>query len=96
MLTNLILGLGEPLQLTRTVRISPHPGRLKWASGSARCQEGTIFLRWSADETEHVLDMMLILPKGWTAQYEMPFELTGWTVRVNGERLCLEAVSGRR
>lgn len=87
MMTNLILGLGEPMQLTKTVRISPHPGKLKWASGSARCQEGTIFLRWSADESEHVLDMLLTLPAGWTAQYEMPFELTGWTVRVNGRKL---------
>lgn len=87
MLTNLILGLGEPMQLTRTVRISPHPGKLKWAGGSACCQEGTIFLRWRADDTEHTLDMLLVLPKGWTAQYDIPFELTGWTVRVNGDIL---------
>lgn len=86
-MTNLILGLGEPMQLTKTVRISPHPGKLKWASGSAHCQDGMIFLRWSADDTEHILDMLLVLPKGWTAQYDIPFELAGWMVRVNGKEL---------
>ena len=86
-MTNLILGLGEPMRLTKTVRISPHPGKLKWASGSAHCQDGTIFLRWSADDTEHILDMLLVLPKGWTAQYDIPFELAGWMVRVNGKEL---------
>ncbi|OUP83981.1 hypothetical protein B5F07_09010 [Lachnoclostridium sp. An169] len=82
-----ILGLGELNQRTKTVRIAPHPGRLFWAYGSARCEDGMIFLRWSADQDEHVLDMQLLLPEGWKAEYEIPFELCGWLVWVNGEQI---------
>jgi hypothetical protein len=80
LMTNTVLGLGMPMQRTKTVRISPHPGDLNWAGGSVKCADGTIFLRWSADHEEHVLEMFLHLPKGWTARYEMPFELAGWTI----------------
>ena len=84
MITNMILGLGQPSQRTRTVRISPHPGKLDWASGSAYCEDGRIALRWHADRIAHQLDMYLELPCGWNAEWAFPFELTGWTVTVNG------------
>lgn len=46
-----------------------------------------IFLRWSADRDLHELKMDLTLPEGWKAKYELPFELNGWTVTVNGEQV---------
>ncbi|OUP80907.1 hypothetical protein B5F07_19305 [Lachnoclostridium sp. An169] len=88
MMTQLILGLGEARQRSKTITISPHPCGLTWASGSAGCEDGDFFLRWYADYEEHELDMMLLLPDGWKAEYRLPFELTGWKVRVNGEELA--------
>lgn len=85
LITNKVLGLGEPMQKTKTVVINPHPGDLKWAGGSALCADGIIYLRWSADHEAHVLDMELRLPDGWAAHYESPFELTGWKIRINGK-----------
>ena len=85
LMTSEVLGLGAPMQRTKTVRIAPHPGELKWASGSERCDDGLIFLRWSADDEAHVLDMQLVLPQGWSYELALPFELSGWTVRLNGE-----------
>lgn len=85
LITNYILGLGMPMQRTKRVTISPHPGELKWASGRAYCEDGEIFLSWTADQEEHVLDMVLSLPEDWEAEYIIPFELQGWTVKVNGE-----------
>lgn len=84
LLTNEVLGLGMPLQSTKTVRISPHPGGLKWAYGSAVCSDGIIFVRWAADHEDHILDVELFLPEGWNAVYDFPFELSSWTIRING------------
>lgn len=35
LIVNQVLGLGQPLQLTKTVTICPHPARLRWAVGTA-------------------------------------------------------------
>lgn len=85
MITNHVLGLGQPLQKSRSICISPHPGQLCWARGSAQCADGPIFLNWSADHEEHVLDIILMLPEGWKAEYDFPFELSGWKIILNGE-----------
>ena len=85
LIVNQVLGLGQPMQLTRTIRINPHPGELNWACGSAVCADGRIFFEWKANQDEHVLEMELILPEGWKAEVELPFELAGWNVRMNGE-----------
>lgn len=85
LMTNVILGLGMPMQRTKTIKISPHPGTLKWAGGSAVCEDGKIFLRWQADHEKHLFDMMLYLPNGWKAEFDFPFELNGWNVKVNGK-----------
>lgn len=87
MMTNLVLGLGSPMQSRKSVRIAPHPGELHWAMGSALCEDGRIYLQWAADHEKHELDMKLYLPDGWTAEYDIPFELTGWSIRVNGKKL---------
>ena len=85
LMTNQILGLGIPMQSTKTVMISPHPGELNWACGNAVCEEGNIYFKWSADHENHIFDMTLYLPKGWEARYELPFELSGWSIRLNGK-----------
>ena len=85
LLVNDVLGLGQPMQLTKTIRICPHPGKLNWANGSARCCDGDIYLNWSADHDEHVLNMELTLPEGWKPEVEITFELASWTVILNGE-----------
>lgn len=87
LLTHKVLGLGTPMQRTKTVKIQPHPGDLKWAGGSAVCEDGMIFLRWAADPQAHVLDMELLLPDDWRAAFEMPFELSGWEIRCNGKSI---------
>lgn len=84
LLVNEVLGLGQPRQLTRTVRIAPHPGELLWASGTALCCDGSIAFAWTADQDRHILDMELSLPKEWTPEICLPFELSGWTVLLNG------------
>ena len=85
LMTQKVLGLGAPMQEDKSVTISPYPGELLWAYGSAKCEDGMIFLRWSADRDLHELKMDLTLPEGWKAKYEIPFELNGWTVTVNGK-----------
>lgn len=87
LLTNDILGLGQPHQLTKTVRISPHPGALRWARGAAGTSDGDIFFSWVADHEVHELNMKLLLPNGWKSEIVMPFELSGWKVYLNGESL---------
>ena len=87
MMTNLVLGLGSPMQSSRTVVIAPHPGELSWAMGSALCEDGRIYLQWAADPEKHELAMKLYLPDRWTAEYQFPFELTGWKISVNGTEL---------
>lgn len=85
LIVNQVLGLGQPFQLTHTVRINPHPGELNWACGNAVCEEGDIYLEWHADHEAHVLDMELTLPEGWTPEVVIPFELSGWKVYMNGK-----------
>lgn len=85
LMTNKVLGLGQPLQQKKTVILEPHPMHLTWASGTAQCMDGPISLRWSANHYEHVLEMSLQLPPNWKYQLKLPFELSGWTVRLNNE-----------
>lgn len=84
LLVNSVLGLGQPMQNTKTIKISPHPGEVSWAAGSAKCDDGPMFMNWSANQDEHILNINLMIPEGWRAEYEMPFEIAGWTVLVNG------------
>lgn len=83
MIANQVLGLGEPSELTKTVKISPHPGKLRWARGSAKCSDGIIFLKWSADQEEHILQLHITVPDTWKYQIEIPFELKGWKILTN-------------
>ena len=87
LMTSEILGLGIPSELSHTVRISPHPGNLNFASGRVLCSDGEIHLRWAADHDSHKLKMTLSLPQNWTAEYDYPFELESWEIIVNGEKL---------
>ena len=85
LLTNKVLGLGQPMERTKTVCIEPHPGQLRWAEGAAVCGDGMIFLKWSADADEHTLQMSLSLPEGWKAEFSRSFELSGWKIELNGK-----------
>lgn len=85
-ITNQVLGLGEPSERTRTIVIAPHPGKLRWARGSAKCIDGMIYLKWSAYQEEHILRMMLTIPDTWKYRLEVPFELSGWQIYVNDTR----------
>lgn len=87
MITNQVLGLGQPLERTKTVVISPHPGTLLWARGSAKCSDGLIILKWSANQEEHILKMRLILPKTWSYRIEIPFEIKKWEIYLNDKRI---------
>lgn len=87
LMTNKILGLGQPKQLTKTICIEPHPCKLKWASGAAKCSDGPIRFHWSADYEEHIFDMTLSLPENWTYELKLPFELNGWTILLNQEEI---------
>lgn len=87
LMTNKILGLGQPKQLTKTVCIEPHPCRLKWANGAAKCADGPIQLHWSANYEEHIFDMSLSLPQDWNYELKLPFELSGWTVLLNKKQI---------
>lgn len=87
MITNQVLGLGQPLERTKTVVISPHPETLLWARGSAKCSDGFIILKWSANQEEHILKMRLILPKTWSYRIEIPFEIKKWEIYLNDKRI---------
>lgn len=87
LITNKILGLGQPMHLTRTIRIEPHPGKLKWANGTAYCKDGPIHFCWSANHHDHIFDMTLLIPEGWTYELKLPFELNGWTVLLNKKEI---------
>ncbi len=89
LIVNQVLGLGAPLQETKTIRISPHPGRLHWAGGSANCMDGPILLWWQADWEAHELKMRLVLPEGWTPEFDIPFEWKGWGVWCNERKLLV-------
>lgn len=78
-----VLGLGQPNQQEKTVKISPNPCGLLWASGAGQCEDGRIFMKWKADYEEHLLDMTVLVPQGWNMEVEFPFELTGWNITLN-------------
>lgn len=82
-----LLGLGSPNQATKTVILSPHPGKCKWAYGRKHCEDGEISLRWTADHMDHKLEMEAELPGGWKADVELPIELSGWEVLLNHKSL---------
>lgn len=84
LIVNDVLGLGQPMKESKTVRICPHPGTLDWACGTADTGDGKIQFSWSADRDGHVLNMKLNMPEGWKPLFEIPFELYGWTLRLNG------------
>lgn len=86
-IVNDVLGLGQPMQLTKTIKICPHPGKLNWANGSARCCDGDIYMNWTAKHDEHVLNIELTLPEGWKPEVEISFDLSGWTIWLNGVRI---------
>ncbi len=88
LIANDVLGLGQPLQSTKSVRISPHPGRLRWANGTARTCDGVIIIEWGSEPDDHRLDIRLLVPEGWKYEFDRPFELFGWTININGESLC--------
>lgn len=48
------------------------------------CDDGMIFLKWSADADLHTLKISLTLPEGWTVDFRRAFELTGWQIEMNG------------
>lgn len=85
---NQVLGLGQPLQLTKTVTICPHPARLRWAVGTAETEDGTIFMDWSSEPDEHRLVVRLQLPKGWKYEFQRPFELEGWEIKIEVSSLA--------
>lgn len=87
MLTNDVLGLGEPHLSDHTIRISPAPGELRWASGSAACGDDEFFMEWSHDADAFRLDILLEIPEGWTPVYDFPKELHGYHIFVNGEEV---------
>lgn len=85
LLTEKVLGLGQPAQRTKTVVIEPHPGDLRWAEGSTSCDDGMFFLKWSADADLHTLKIRLTMPEGWKADFRRAFELSGWQIEMNGK-----------
>lgn len=85
LLVNKVLGLGSPEEGTKTIRISPHPGELRWAAGSAGCTDGLILLSWSADHDRHQLEIRLDMPRTWKYTLDIPFELVGWMILINGK-----------
>lgn len=95
LLTNHVLGLGQPSQLTKTVKISPNPCGLRWAQGAAQCSDGRILLNFKADQDEHLLDIQLNLPDGWRYELAIPFELCGWMVLLNGNVIKKKSIKRR-
>lgn len=86
MLTNRVLGLGEPRLSSHTIEISPCPGNLRWAAGSAACDGNDFFMNWSFDIYQKALHIQLDLPDGWTPVYHFQDELRGYAITVNGEK----------
>ena len=66
LLTRDILGLGEPDEVNKTIKVNPHPCGLRWARGTVNTSDGLISLSWkqvNGGEPE----MILTLPDGWKA-----------------------------
>ena len=66
LLTRDILGLGEPDEVNKTVRIDPHPMDLRWASGTVNTSDGLISFSWWKDHSGNI-EQRLTLPAGWKA-----------------------------
>lgn len=63
-----ILGLGEPDEVNKTVKIDPHPCGLRWARGVVNTSDGLISFSWKR-EYGGELKTVLTLPEGWSANY---------------------------
>lgn len=85
LLANHILGLGQPEGKNKTIRIAPHPGELRWAQGTACCQDGLIFCSWRANQDSHILELQTMVPEGWKVEFYRDFSLIGWKIIWNGE-----------
>lgn len=68
--------------------ICPHPARLRWAVGTAETEDGTIFMDWSSEPDEHRLVVRIKLPKGWKYEFQRPFELEGWEIKIEVSSLA--------
>ncbi len=66
LLTRDILGLGEPDEVNKTVRIDPHPMDLRWARGTVNTSDGLISFFWTKDYLGKI-EYRLTLPDGWKA-----------------------------
>ena len=66
LLTRDILGLGEPDEVNKTVKIDPHPCGLRWARGTVNTSDGLISLSWKKVYGGE-LETILTLPDGWKA-----------------------------
>lgn len=87
LLTNHVLGIGQPSELKKSIKIAPNPCGLNWARGAAKCSDGMIFMNYKANNEEHVLEIQLHLPDGWKYEPDIPFELSGWKVLLNGDEI---------
>ncbi len=87
LITNHVLGLGEPMELSKKVVISPYPGTVSWARGTARCSDGMISMQWNANRRKRRLGINLLIPDGWHYELNLPDDLKSWTVEINGEKV---------
>lgn len=90
LLSQKVLGIGEPNALVKTIEICPHPCGLRWCRGSVATKDGLVYMSWSCDEDSHTLNILLNIPKEWTPIYKWPFELNGWTIFVNDKKVAEE------
>ncbi|MBO4326985.1 MAG: hypothetical protein J5950_06915 [Clostridia bacterium] len=69
LLTRDVLGLGEPDEVNKTIKIDPHPLGLRWARGTVNTSDGPVSLSWRK-EYGGELKYTLTLPEGWTVSGE--------------------------
>jgi len=89
MLTEHVLGLGHPVQSTKTIRIAPRACGLNWAMGTAKCEDGMFYMDWKADELDRRMEINLQIPEGWTPEFDFGNALKGWNVTVNQEPVII-------
>ena len=65
-LTRDILGLGEPDEVNKTIKLDPHPMDLRWARGVVNTSDGPISYSWKR-EYGGELKSTLTMPEGWKA-----------------------------
>lgn len=87
MITQYILGLRDPKERTKTVKISPCLCNLDWAQGAFLTSDGRIELSWYADHYHHILNISLNLPSDWTSELMLSNELATWQVILNGKKV---------